>query len=147
MFFVCLVFCLSKWCTYNAIVLAGAMYAIQPCTSLVSFQAKPHTQAVCVFSSSLPPSLLAKERDLLRATAETRRSNGHRNKSQNRKLSLAKEVFVSSGRSCRDSIPRPLDHESSTLPLNSVVVGSLLTSSVSCFDCLVNADLSPERHY
>ena len=52
------------------------------------------------------------DRGLLRATAVTRGWNGYRNKSQHRKLTL--ERFFSR-RSCRDSNPRPFDHESGAL--------------------------------
>ena len=90
-------FCPPKWYTYNAIVLVVTWLVSrmpQPCrTCLMSFQANPHTQAACVFSCSLPPALLAKERGLLRATAETWPWNGYRNKSRNRKSSVAKKVF------------------------------------------------------
>ena len=48
------------------------------------------------------------DRDLLRATAVIRGWNRYRNKSQHRKLTL--EIFLSR-RSCRDSNPRPFDHQ------------------------------------
>ena len=46
----------------------------------------------------------------------------------NRKSSLAKNFFFPAALIVVDSIPRPLDHECSTLPLNPVVVKSVLTS-------------------
>ena len=52
------------------------------------------------------------DRDLLRATAITRGWNGYRNKSQHRKSTLEKKI---SRRSCRDSNPRPFNHESGAL--------------------------------
>ena len=52
------------------------------------------------------------DRDLLRATAVTRGWNGYRNKSQHRKSTLEKKI---SRRSCRDSNPRPFNHESGAL--------------------------------
>ena len=48
-------------------------------------------------------------RDLLHATVVTRRWNGYRNMSQHRKLTLEKKFFRFF---CRDSIPRPFNHES-----------------------------------
>ena len=51
-------------------------------------------------------------RDLLRVTAVTLGWNGYRNKSQHRKLTPEKKF---SSRSCGDSNPGPLDHESSAL--------------------------------
>ena len=53
------------------------------------------------------------DRDLLRATAVTRGWNGYRNKSQHRKSTLVKRKFSRS--SCRDSNPRPFNHESGAL--------------------------------
>ena len=53
------------------------------------------------------------DRDLLRATAVTRGWNGYRNRSQHRKLTMEKKrKKKSSRRSCRDSNPRPFNHES-----------------------------------
>ena len=49
------------------------------------------------------------DRDLLRATAVTRGWNLYRNKSQHRKLTPEKKII--SRRSCRDSNPKPFDHE------------------------------------
>ena len=54
------------------------------------------------------------DRDLLRATRVTRGWTGYRNKSQHRKLTPEKKF---SRRSCRDSNPRPFDHESSALTI------------------------------
>ena len=50
------------------------------------------------------------DRDLLRATAVTRGWNGYQNKSQHKKLTL--QISFLSCRSCRDSNPRPSNHES-----------------------------------
>jgi len=68
---------------------------------------KVHPYLAC----NLPPALLAEWRGILRATAVTRGWNGNRNKSTEswpwrRKFSR---------RSCRDSNPRPFDHESGAL--------------------------------
>ena len=52
------------------------------------------------------------DRGLLRATAVTRGWKGYRNNSQHRKLTLEKKI---SRRSCRNSNPRPFDHESRAL--------------------------------
>ena len=52
------------------------------------------------------------DQGLLRATAVTRGWNGYRNKSQHRKLTRRRKF---SRRSCRDSNPRPFDHESGAL--------------------------------
>ena len=52
------------------------------------------------------------DRGLLRATAVTRGWNGYRNESQHRKLTWRRKF---SRRSCRDSNPRPFDHESGAL--------------------------------
>ena len=48
------------------------------------------------------------DQGLLRATAVTRGWNGYRNKSQHRKLTRRRKF---SRRSCRDSNPRPFNHE------------------------------------
>ena len=52
------------------------------------------------------------DRGLLRATAVTREWNGYRNESA-QKVDPGEEKF--SRRSCRDSNPRPFDHESGAL--------------------------------
>ena len=52
------------------------------------------------------------DRDLLHAAAVTRGWNGYRNKSQHRKLTLDQKI---SRCSCRDSNPRPFNHESGAL--------------------------------
>ena len=52
------------------------------------------------------------DRDLLRATAVTRGWNGYRNRSQHRKLTLEKNIFLPLP---RDSNPRPFNHESGAL--------------------------------
>ena len=54
------------------------------------------------------------DRDLLGATAVTRGWNGYRNKSQDRKSTLEREKKIYS-LSCRDSNPRPFNHESGAL--------------------------------
>ena len=46
-----------------------------------------------MFSCNLPPARWQNDRDLLRATAETRGWNGYRNKIQHRKLILEKKIF------------------------------------------------------
>ena len=46
-----------------------------------------------MFSCNLPPAHLAEWQGLLRATAVTRGWNGYRNKSQHRKLTLAKKIL------------------------------------------------------
>ena len=48
--------------------------------------------------------------DLLRATAVTWGWNGYKNKSQHRKSTLERKIL-----SCRDSNPRPFNHESGAL--------------------------------
>ena len=55
------------------------------------------------------------DRGLLRATAVTRGWNGYRNNSQHRKLTLEKKKKKISRRSCRNSNPRPFNHESGAL--------------------------------
>ena len=84
----------------------------------------PYNHALCHFMKSHIRKVYAclavtchlhfwqNNRDLLRATAVTRGWNGYRNKSQHRKLAL--EIFLSR-RFCRDSNPRPFDHESGDL--------------------------------
>ena len=52
------------------------------------------------------------DRDLLRATVVTRGWNGYRNKSQHRQSTWRRKF---SRRSCRDSNPRPFNHESGAL--------------------------------
>ena len=52
------------------------------------------------------------DRDLLRATAVTRGWNGYRNESQHKKWTQEKKF---SHCSCRDSNPRPFNHESGAL--------------------------------
>ena len=52
------------------------------------------------------------DRDLLRSTAVIRGWNGYGNNSQHRKLTLEKKIFPPL---CRDSNPRPLNHESDVL--------------------------------
>jgi len=61
---------------------ARSVYTIQPDT--MSLHARPHTASVRFWQN---------DRDLLRATAVTRAWNGHRNKSQHRKLTLEKEII------------------------------------------------------
>ena len=53
--------------------------------------------------------------DPLRATVLTRRWNGYGSKSQHRKLTQRRKF---SSCFCRDSNPRPFDHESDALPLS-----------------------------
>ena len=57
------------------------------------------------------------DRGLLCATAVKRGWNRYRNKSQHRKLTLEKKILppLLTRRSCRDSNPRPFDHESGAL--------------------------------
>ena len=66
------------------------------------------------------------DRDLLRVTAVTRGWNGYRNKSQHRKLTMRRNF---SRRSCRDSNPRPFNHESGALTteLSPLPIGCDLT--------------------
>ena len=55
------------------------------------------------------------DRHLSRTTAITRGWNGYRNKSQHGKLTLEKKIHPSL---CRDSNPRPFDHERGALRLS-----------------------------
>ena len=95
-------------------------------TAAVSAQVvcTPYNHAPCYFMQSHIRKVYAclavtchlhfwqNDRGLLRATAVIRGWNGYRNKSQHRKLTLERKF---SRRSCRDSNPRPFDHESGAL--------------------------------
>ncbi len=70
-----------------------------------------YVRCMCVLAVTCHLHFWQSDWGLLRATAVTRGWNGYRNKSQHRKLTL--EKF--SRRSCRDSNPRPFDHESGVL--------------------------------
>ena len=72
-----------KFCVYHS--------TMHPFT--VSLHSKPHRQGVCVFGCNLPPALLAEWPGFLRATGVTRGSNGYRNNSQHRKLTLEKKIL------------------------------------------------------
>ena len=107
-------------------VLTALAWLVAHETAAVSAQVlcTPYNHAPCHFMQSHIRKVYAclavtchlhfwqNDRDLLRATAVTRGRNGYRNKSQHRKSTLEKKF---SRRSCRDSNPRPFDHESGAL--------------------------------
>ena len=81
-------------------------YNHAPCHFMQSHIRKVHAY----LAVTCHPHFWQNDRGLLRATAVTRGWNGYRNKSQHRKLTLENIKFAR--RSCRDSYPRPFDHES-----------------------------------
>ena len=79
----------------------------------MSLHSKPRIQGVCVFSCNLPKAPFREnDLNLLRVTAVTRVWNGYRNNIQHRKLTLRKKF---SRRACKNSNPRPFNHESGAL--------------------------------
>ena len=106
-------------------VLTALAWLVSHETAAVSAQVlcTPYNHAPCHFMKSQISKVYAcvavtcdlhigqNDRDLLRATAVTRGWNGYRNKSQHRQLTLEKKIR----RSCRDSNPRPFNHESGAL--------------------------------
>ena len=106
--------CYMAGATWNCCHLGThAVYTIQPCISLQCYFIKATYMGACVFSSNLPPALLAEWLGTLRATVVTRRWNRNRNKSQHWKW---RRIF--SHRSCWDLNPRPFNHKSDILPLS-----------------------------
>ena len=104
--------CYTAGATWNCCRLgACSVYSIQPCTTLHCHFIQSHMRTVYVcLAVTCRLHFWQNDRDLLRATAVTRRWNGYRNKSQHRKLTLEKKIF--SRCSCRDSNLRPFGHES-----------------------------------
>ena len=60
---------------------------------IVSLHSKPHRQGVCVFSSNLPPALLAEWPGSFTCYCGNTGVDGYRNKSQHRKLTQEKKIF------------------------------------------------------
>ena len=109
-----------KWYTHSAVwvlhrwgprvtaaVSARSVYTMQPCTvSCYFIQSRIHVLLVVTCHLHFWQN---EDRDLLRATPVTW---GYRNKSHRRKLTGRREF---TRHSCRDSNPRPFDHESGAL--------------------------------
>ena len=121
-FWQCVFEYLSKWLQRSLVVAWLAPH--ETAAVLVHILCTSYNHAPCHFMQSHIRKVYAclavtwhqyfwrNDRDLLCATAVTRGWNGYRNKSQHRKLTLEKKL---SRRSCRDSNPRPFDHESGAL--------------------------------
>ena len=117
-----------KWCTYIAVWLLHGWCHMKLLPSrrrfcvyhttmhhIISLYAKPHNlrRVHACFAVTCHLLFWQNYRDLLRATAVTRGWNGYRNKEPVQKVDPGEENI--SRRSCRDSNPRPFDHESSAL--------------------------------
>ena len=89
----------------------SSVYTIQPCT--ISLHAKPNTYGVCVFSCNLPPALLAERPGSFMGYCGNTGVEGIP------KITVSTESWPwrrkFSRRSCRDSNPRPFNHESGAL--------------------------------
>ena len=93
------------WCQVELLLSRRVLctpYNHAPCHFVQSHIRK----GACVFDCNLPPDPLEQDRGLLRATVVARGWNGHRNKSQHRRLTHS---------SYRDSNPRPFNHKSGAL--------------------------------
>ena len=96
----------------TAAVSARSEYTIQPCT--MSLHAHSHTRKVhACLAVTCHLHFRQNDQYLLRATAVTRGCNGYRTKESAQKVDPGEAKF--SRRSCRDSNPRPFNHESGTL--------------------------------
>ena len=83
--------CYMAGATWNCCRLgSSSVYTIQPCTSL---QGHSHIPRVYVFSCNLSPALLAEWPGSF-TCCNTGWWNGYRNKSQYRKLTLEKKIFL-----------------------------------------------------
>ena len=119
-----------KWYTYSAVYLLHSWRHVELLSSRCMFSV--HYTTMYQFTMSLHAKtniyvyrvhlclavtyhlyFWQNDLDLLRATAVTRAWNGYRNETQHRNLTLEKNF---SRCSYRDSNPRPLHHESITLP-------------------------------
>ena len=78
------------------------------------------------------------DRDLLRSTSVTRWWNGYRNKSQHRKLTLEKKIPPPL--SCRDSNPRPFNHESGAL--TTELSRSPRDNRLGVYSCCIKPELN-----
>ena len=101
-----------------------------PCHYMQSHVHKVHAY----LAVTCHPHFWQNDLGLLHATAVTRGWNGYQNKCQHSKVTLEKKILC---RSCRDSNPRPFDHESGTLStelsLLPVCIEMLLTPVFSEF--------------
>ena len=101
--------CCMAGATWNA----SSVYTIQPCTSLQCHFIQSHIGRVyACLAVTCNLHFWQNDQDLLRATAVTRGWNGYRNRVSTESWPWRRKF---SRRSCRDSKPGPLDHESDTL--------------------------------